>query len=82
MQACIDETERRRKATRHNTEHGITPETVKKGMRTILESIEEKDYAAVPKVADTRNLWGGSEGYSQGDQENARRCWPQPRSWI
>jgi len=53
MQSCIDETERRRAIqTEYNREHGITPQTVKKGMRSILESIEEHDYTTLPKVAE------------------------------
>ncbi len=59
MQACIDETERRRKKQlAYNQEHGITPETVKKGMRTILESISEKDYVTPPIVSDVQERYG------------------------
>jgi excinuclease ABC subunit B len=44
MQACLDETERRRKTQlAYNLEHNITPETVRKSLRTILEEIAEKD---------------------------------------
>jgi excinuclease ABC subunit B len=53
MQACLDETGRRRTAQlAYNTEHGITPETVKKSLRTILEDIAEKDYVELPLVAE------------------------------
>jgi len=59
MQACLDETERRRtKQLAYNQEHGITPETVRKGMRSILESIAEKDYVTPPVVADLEETYG------------------------
>jgi len=64
MQICIDETGRRRiRQLAWNEEHGITPETVKKSMRTILEAIEEKDYATAPVgVAE-----GGEEYHAPKD---------------
>jgi len=53
MRSCIDETVRRRTIqARFNQEHGITPQTVKKGLRSILESIEEHDYVTIPKAAE------------------------------
>jgi excinuclease ABC subunit B len=60
MQACIDETWRRRiRQLAYNEENGITPETVKKSMRNILGSIEEKDYFTPPgSVAEMPEDYG------------------------
>jgi excinuclease ABC subunit B len=53
MATCIEETSRRRELQqRYNEEQGITPWTVTKGMRTILETVEERDYYTVPLAAD------------------------------
>jgi excinuclease ABC subunit B len=53
MRDCIDETARRRALQMEfNEKHNITPKTVEKGIRTILESIEEKDYYTIPVAAE------------------------------
>ncbi len=56
MQACIDETDRRRTAQlAYNAQHDITPETVHKSLRTILDDIAEKDYLELPMAGEAIN---------------------------
>jgi len=49
IQACLDETKRRRIIQRkYNEENNITPESIKKSISNILGSISEADYMTVP----------------------------------
>ncbi|HYV19011.1 MAG TPA: excinuclease ABC subunit UvrB [Verrucomicrobiae bacterium] len=57
MQACIDETNRRRaRQQEYNDANGITPESIVKSLDEVFGSVYEADYLKVPIEAD-----GGAE---------------------
>jgi len=56
IQACLDETKRRRAIQKkYNEENNITPESIIKSISNVLSSIYEADYMTVP-LAERKNL--------------------------
>lgn len=59
IQACINETARRRVIQeRYNRENGITPESIKKSIHHILGSIYEADYLSIPTISERKEDYG------------------------
>ncbi|MEN8184518.1 MAG: helicase-related protein, partial [Myxococcota bacterium] len=56
IRRTVEETERRReRQQRFNEEHGITPESVKKRISSLRDSIWEADYVTVPALAEMQD---------------------------
>ena len=54
LRRALEETDRRRaKQTTWNTDHAITPQSIKRQIGTVLESVFEQDYVTVAPIKDS-----------------------------
>ncbi|MDP7601853.1 MAG: UvrB/UvrC motif-containing protein, partial [Rhodospirillales bacterium] len=73
LEYAIGETNRRRaKQQTYNDEHGITPESVKKGISDVLESVYEMDYVTVDTGVSGDTELVGNQYQTHIDDLNAR----------
>ncbi len=76
MKAAVSETDRRRKLqAEYNAEHGITPQTIKKSLDSILSSIFEADYVDLqddPIEQMIRQTYGGRGGKRKKRRKSRR----------
>ncbi|MFC0409534.1 excinuclease ABC subunit UvrB [Roseomonas elaeocarpi] len=74
---ALGETERRRaKQMAYNTEHGITPQTIRRDISDVLQSVYEQDYVTVDAVegADTAEFVGKDLRSSIAELEKRMRA--------
>ncbi|MBI1319954.1 MAG: excinuclease ABC subunit UvrB [Candidatus Hydrogenedens sp.] len=66
MQRAMDEMERRReKQIAYNTEHGITPQTVRTSVKNLLNTIVERDTVVLPMAAEETAIYGSAKKMQQ-----------------
>jgi excinuclease ABC subunit B len=70
MRVAITETERRRAVqAEYNAKHGITPESIKKSIRELLQTVYERDYYTVEVVKETEEAYDSVEALEKKIKE-------------